>query len=161
MKIFGIAGWSGSGKTTLLLRLIPVLVGRGVVVATIKHTHHIPEIEDPEIRALAMAGAVEVMASSPRRFAQVRSYGEGDEPGLERLVGQISGADLLLVEGYKFSGHPRLEVWDPALGRPMIATDHPSVVAIATDVPSFKADKPVFPRWDVERIAEFILSYKV
>ena len=40
MKRFGIAGWSGSGKTTLVRRLVPVLIGRGLTVSTVKHAHH-------------------------------------------------------------------------------------------------------------------------
>ena len=37
MQIIGLAGWSGSGKTTLVIKVIPVLVGRGLKVATVKH----------------------------------------------------------------------------------------------------------------------------
>uniref|UniRef100_UPI001FCC054F molybdopterin-guanine dinucleotide biosynthesis protein B n=1 Tax=Methylobacterium sp. B34 TaxID=95563 RepID=UPI001FCC054F len=40
MRVIGLAGWSGAGKTSLLVRAIPLLVARGVRVATIKHAHH-------------------------------------------------------------------------------------------------------------------------
>ena len=40
MKVFGITGWSGSGKTTLMVNLLPELIGRGLKVSTMKHTHH-------------------------------------------------------------------------------------------------------------------------
>jgi molybdopterin-guanine dinucleotide biosynthesis protein B len=40
MRIIGLAGWSGSGKTTLITSVIPVLVKRGLKIATVKHAHH-------------------------------------------------------------------------------------------------------------------------
>ena len=47
MRVIGLAGWSGSGKTTLITKVIPVLVGRGLKVATIKHAHHEFDIDRP------------------------------------------------------------------------------------------------------------------
>ena len=47
MRIIGLAGWSGSGKTTLVTKVIPVLVKRGLKVATIKHAHHEFDIDQP------------------------------------------------------------------------------------------------------------------
>ncbi len=161
MKTFGIAGWSGSGKTTLLVRLVPVLVRRGVEVATIKHTHHVPAIGTPETRALAEAGAVEVMVASPLRCALVHELQGGGELVLGDVDSRLHGIDLLLVEGFKFGAHPKLEVWDPGLGKPMLAPEHPSVVAIATDDAACDPHgRPAFARGDVEAIADFILSYR-
>jgi molybdopterin-guanine dinucleotide biosynthesis protein B len=34
MRVIGLAGWSGSGKTTLVTKVIPVLVKRGLKLAT-------------------------------------------------------------------------------------------------------------------------------
>ncbi|MBC7908383.1 MAG: molybdopterin-guanine dinucleotide biosynthesis protein B [Rhodospirillaceae bacterium] len=159
MKIFGIAGWSGSGKTTLLIRLVPVLVRRGIEVATVKHTHHHPAIGDDESRALFAAGATEVLAASERRFSLIHQLPGHDEPGLEHMAGLVGGVDLLLVEGFKFAGHPKLEVWDPTLGKPMLAPEQPSVVALATDAQADSHGRPVFRRDDVEAIADFILKH--
>lgn len=159
MKVFGIAGWSGSGKTTLLIRLVPALVRRGIEVATVKHTHHHPAIGDDESRALFAAGATEVLAASPRRFSLIHELPDGEEPGLGQMVGLVGGVDLLLVEGFKFAGHPKLEVWNPDLGKPMLAPEHASVVALATDAPVQDHGRPVFRRDDVEGIADFILAW--
>ncbi|MBC7954234.1 MAG: molybdopterin-guanine dinucleotide biosynthesis protein B [Rhodospirillaceae bacterium] len=158
-KVFGIAGWSGSGKTTLLIRLIPVLVRRGVQVATVKHTHHHPAIGDDESRALFAAGVTEVMAASPSRFSLIHPLPGEDEPRLEHMAGLVGGVDLLLVEGFKFAPHPKLEVWDPALGKPMLAPEQPSVVALATDGSVENHGRPVFRRDDVDSIADFILAW--
>jgi len=46
MRIIGCAGWSGSGKTTLVTSVSPLLVGRGLKVATVKHAHHMSPPRD-------------------------------------------------------------------------------------------------------------------
>lgn len=158
MKIFGIAGWSGSGKTTLVKKLVPALVRQGLQVATLKHTHHNPALGDDESRALFAAGATEVLAGSPQRFALMHELGGEGEPDLFHLTPLVDGVDLLLVEGFKFCHHPKLEVWDPALGKPLLAPDHPSVVGLAADVAVESHGRPVFRRDDVEDIARFIVS---
>lgn len=155
MKIFGIAGWSGSGKTTLMRRLIPALVGRGLRLATIKHTHHDPVLADADSAAELAAGACEVLVASPRRFTLMRTE-EG--AALDVLAARVAGVDLLLVEGFKFGDHDRLEVRDPALGKPLLSPDQPSVVAVVADVDQGNNGLPCFRRDDVEGIADFIES---
>ena len=159
MRIFGIAGWSGSGKTTLMVRLVPALVRQGVQVATMKHTHHNPALGDDESRALFGAGAHQVLSASPERFALMRELPAEQEPDLAAMAAQVGDVDLLLVEGFKFAAHPKLEVWDPALGKPMLAPDQPSVVAIASAVPCAPHGRPLFSRDDVDGIAAFILDH--
>lgn len=159
MKVFGLAGWSGSGKTTLMIRLVPALVRRGIGVATIKHTHHNPAIGDGETGALCAAGAVEALVASPDRFALIHELATAPEPSLEDLIAQVRGVDLLLVEGFKFAPHPKLEVWDPDLAKPMLAPRDASVVALACDVATPAHGRPVFRRDAVDAIADFILAY--
>ena len=53
MRIIGLAGWSGSGKTTLVTSVIPVLVKRGLKVATVKHAHHEFDTDQPGKDSLA------------------------------------------------------------------------------------------------------------
>lgn len=157
MKIFGIAGWSGSGKTTLLTRLLPHLVGRGLRVAVLKHTHHQPALGDDDLRAQAEAGATECLVASPRRFALLHRHGEGeDEPSLEALTGRFAGIDLLLVEGFKRSTHPRLMLLAPDEAMPE-PTAEGVVAFVSASADSPIADRPVFSRDDVAGIAEFIL----
>ena len=157
MKVFGIAGWSGSGKTTLLMRLIPALARLGIEVATIKHTHHDPAVGDTESRA--QAGASEILMASPRRFALIHELKDQPEPPLSQLTACLRGVDLLLIEGFKWSPHPKLEIWDPALGKPMLAPGEPSVVALAADLPVPASPLPRFSRDDADGIADFIAGY--
>lgn len=155
MKIFGIAGWSGSGKTTLMRRLIPALVRRGLRVATLKHTHHDPALADPDSVALLAAGACQALAANSERFVVMRTE-EG--AGLDALAARVADVDLLLVEGFKFAGHQKLEVWDPGLGKPLLADDQPSIVAIVADVPPENKALPLYHRDDVEGIVDLIKS---
>ena len=159
MKVFGIAGWSGSGKTTLLVRLIPALNRLGIEVATVKHTHHDPAVGNDESRALALAGATETLLASPRRFALIHELGDQPEPPLEHLIQRCRCVDLLLIEGFKWSPHPKLEVWDPALGKPRLAPTEPSVVALAADLPVPAPLLPWFSRNDADGIAAFVAAY--
>ncbi|TNC95011.1 MAG: mobB [Stygiobacter sp.] len=163
MDIFGIAGWSGSGKTTLITALLPVFTARGVVVATVKHTHHHPGFGGPEDLALGESGAVENVVASPRRLIVVHEHGQHPQPALPGLLKTIGVVDLILVEGFKFSPHPRLEVWDEALAEPLLALADSTIKAVVADSmePSMrrelaKAGKPCFRRQDVADIAGFI-----
>lgn len=159
MKVFGIAGWSGSGKTTLLRRLIPALRRRGLSVATIKHTHHDPAVGDLDCRALAAAGATETVVASRARFALVHEITDEAEPPLAELLGRFADADLLLIEGYKWAPHPKLEVWDPSQGKSMLAPVENSIVALASDDVVENVGLPRFHRDDVDGIAAFICQY--
>ena len=73
MRIIGLAGWSGSGKTTLVTSVIPVLVKRGLKVATVKHAHHEFDTDQPgkDSWLHRQAGASEVAIVSSRRWAIV------------------------------------------------------------------------------------------
>jgi len=160
MRIFGLAGWSGSGKTTLLAALIPELVARGLSVSTIKHAHHEFDIDQPgkDSWRHREAGATEVMVASARRWALMHELRGDPEPPLDDLVARMSPVDLLLVEGFKWQPHPKLEVHRPSLGKPLIYPGDPHVVAIATDA-RFAAPLPLLPLSDAGAIAAFITDH--
>src|SRR5215469_14338296 len=113
MRILGLAGWSGSGKTTLMTALIPELVSRGISVSTVKHAHHSFDIDQPgkDSWRHRQAGAREVMVASAHRWALMHELRSAAEPSLEELLGRLSGADLVLVEGFKAHAHPKIEVY--------------------------------------------------
>jgi molybdopterin-guanine dinucleotide biosynthesis adapter protein len=135
MKLIGLAGWSGAGKTTLLSRLIPHLVGQGLRVSTIKHAHHAFDVDTPgkDSHVHRQAGATEVLVASSARFALMHELRGAPEPELPELVARLQQVDLLIVEGFKRSPHPKLEVFRAANGRPPLWPTLPGIVAIATD----------------------------
>ncbi len=155
MRVIGLAGWSGSGKTTLITKVIPVLAGRGLKVATVKHAHHDFDIDQPgkDSWLHRAAGASEVIVASSRRFALIHELRGEPEPPLEDILAKLSPADLIIVEGFKRHAHPKLEVYRVSVGKPLLHPDDDCIVAIASDAPLPQAPLPVLPLDDIEGIA--------
>jgi molybdopterin-guanine dinucleotide biosynthesis adapter protein len=156
MRIIGLAGWSGSGKTTLVTSVIPVLRGRGLKVATVKHAHHDFDIDQPgkDSWRHRQAGASEVAVVSSRRWAIVHELGAEPEPPLAEVLAKLSPVDLVIVEGFKRHAHPKLEVYRAAVGKPLLYPDDDCIVAVATDAPLPLAQLPVLSLDDFEAIAD-------
>ena len=160
MRIIGITGWSGAGKTTLIAKLIPQLTAKGLKVSTLKHAHHMFDVDTPgkdsyEHRA---AGATEVLIASKNRFALMHELRDHAEPPLEVLLSKLSVVDLVLVEGFKRAPHPKIEVFRKANGKEALYAENPSIVAVASDSPLPGADKPVVPLDDTAAIIEIVLK---
>jgi molybdopterin-guanine dinucleotide biosynthesis protein B len=162
MKIFGLAGWTGSGKTTLIARLLPELIGRGYRVSTVKHAHHVFDVDRPGKDSFVhrAAGASEVLVASATRWALIHELRGEAEPDLGALVARMTPVDIVLVEGFKRGSHPRLEVYSSATGKPLLAPGDPGIVAVAADVPALPGlPVPVLHRDDIAGIAGFILGH--
>jgi molybdopterin-guanine dinucleotide biosynthesis protein B len=159
MRIIGLAGWSGSGKTTLLTKVIPRIIARGLTVSTLKHAHHDFDIDQPgkDSHSHRLAGATEVLIGSRRRWALVHELRGEKETPLAALARKLSPVDLVLIEGYKREPHPKLEIHRASLGLPLLATDDPAIVAIASDVTLPSAQVPVIARDDVDAIVEVLI----
>ena len=160
MKIFGIAGYSGSGKTTLIEKLIPRFVARGLSVSVIKHAHHGFDVDRPgkDSYRHRQAGAAEVMLVSDQRWVLMHELRAGEEAALEAQVALLSPCDLVLVEGYKTSRVPKLEVHRPANGKPLLLAEGAHVIAVASDV-RLEVAVPWLDLDDADAIALFILRY--
>lgn len=158
--VLGLAGWSGSGKTTLLTGVLPLLVGRGLNVATLKHAHHSFDVDQPgkDSYEHRKAGASEVIVSSARRWVQLHEIGNEPEQTLLQLLQRVSPCDLILVEGFKSERHPKLEVFRQAVGKPPLHPQDPRIVAIASDRPFPDAVVPVVDINNVNAVAELILT---
>jgi molybdopterin-guanine dinucleotide biosynthesis protein B len=163
MNVFGIAGWSGSGKTTLIEHLLPLLVARGLRVSVVKHAHHKFDIDKPgkDSYRFREAGSHEVLISSPARWALMREHRGVDEPGLDELLSHLSDCDLVLVEGFKRDNFPKLEIHRAENGKPLLHSEDPGIVAIATDTALPQATVPVVDLNDIEAIADLLLKYAV
>ena len=112
MKLFGIAGFKNAGKTTLIVELISEFRSRGLRVGTIKHAHHNFDIDHPGKDSFQHreAGAEEVIVASALRWAHIRELRKSSEPDLKELLSHMGDVDIVLVEGYKHGGHPKLEL---------------------------------------------------
>ena len=160
MKIFGLAGWSGSGKTTLIVKLIPEFVSRGLTVSTMKHAHHKFDIDVPgkDSYEHRQAGASEVMISASQRWALMHEVRDGNEPSVDELIARMSPVDLLLVEGFKWHSHPKMEIHRPSIGKPLLQKDDPEIIAVASDEALAGLSVPMLDLNDVNGIADFILD---
>ncbi|CAG0956703.1 Molybdopterin-guanine dinucleotide biosynthesis adapter protein [Rhodocyclaceae bacterium] len=159
MKVFGFAGYSGAGKTTLIEALIPRFTAKGLTVSLIKHTHHNFDVDRPGKDSFRHreAGATEVMLVCDNRWAIMHELRGRPEPGFEEQLARLSPCDLVLVEGFKYTPIPKLEIHRPANGKPFIWPENPDVVAIASDV-KLDVPKPLFDLNDHAAIAAFILD---
>ena len=159
-SVLGIAGWSGSGKTTLITKLIPLLAGRGVRVATLKHAHHAFDVDQPgkDSYEHRKAGACEVIVSSARRWVQMHEVGDGTEATLAQLLRKLSPCDLVLVEGFKTERHPKMEVFRRAVGKTPLHPEDRRIVAIASDEEFPGAGIPVVDINDVAAVADVVLA---
>ena len=160
MKLLGITGWSGSGKTTLLTALIPLLGAQGLSVSTIKHAHHEFDLDQPGKDSWRHrgAGAQEVVIAGAHRWALLHEN-PGEEPDLAMLAARLAPVDLVLVEGFKASTHPKIEVHRPALARAPIWPGRADIVAVASDAPVADCDRPLLDLSNPETIATWIVGF--
>lgn len=159
MRVYGVVGWKNAGKTGLMERLVIEITGRGHSVSTVKHAHHSFDVDHAgkDSHRHRIAGAQEVLLASRTRFALMHELRDAQEPSLGDLLERLSPVDLVLVEGYKRDGHPKVEAHRAVTGNPLIALDDPTVRAVASDTP-LDLDRPVFDLDDTDAIADFILS---
>jgi molybdopterin-guanine dinucleotide biosynthesis protein MobB len=148
-RIISIIGRKNAGKTTLTVALTSELVRRGHRVMTIKHGHH-PAGVDREgsdtWRHFHEGRAERVLIASPDlRVLFERTPDDYDPLGLARQY--MTGADIVLTEGYKAAPLPKIEVYRQAAGNPPIyqpgSSQADQWVAVITDDPAFQANCPV------------------
>ena len=159
MRVFGVVGWKNAGKTGLMERLVTEISGRGFSVSTVKHAHHTFDVDHAGKDSFRhrVAGAQEVLLASRNRFALMHELRDEDEPKLDELLGKLSPVDLVLIEGYKRDAHPKIEAFRRETKNQLIASDDPTIRAVASDIP-MELDRPVFDLNDTVAVADFILA---
>ena len=151
-----IVGKHNAGKTTLIERLIPCLHARGRQVAVVKHAAHgfAPDREGSDSWRLAQTEAVAVAVSGPGGTAV--TYKLPEDATLPQVLGLLPmlAIDLVVVEGYKRSGFPKVEVHRAALGADLLVSED-ELTAIVSDSDRAKA-VPCFPTDDQQGLAAFL-----
>ena len=110
-------GRHNSGKTTLIEKLVAELVARGVDVGSVKHHSHPGfEIDYPgkDSYRHRAAGASETVIAAPGLMARIKTI-DGEEECAD-IVRSMPGHDVVIVEGYRKSGLPTIEVMRAANG---------------------------------------------
>jgi len=161
VPVLGIVAWSGTGKTTLLERLIPELKNIGIRVGAIKHSHHDFEIDKQgkDSDRLRKAGAGQIILASKFRTAFIIEEDGETEPDLFQQLKRldVERLDLVLVEGFRQEAIPKIEVYRPALNKPLLYLEDDSVVAVASDEqPEQDIVVPILPLNDERAVSEFI-----
>ena len=161
MKVYGVIGWKNAGKTTLVERLVAEICRRGYSVSTLKHTHHLVDLDRPgkDSHRHRQAGAHQVVLASSSRWAVMTELRGAPEPALEELIGRLDPVDLVIVEGWKRDRHPKVEAWRAETGQPLIALGEPTVRAVATNDRAPEGHgRPVIGLDDIPAIADFVLE---
>ena len=157
IPIVTFIGKSGAGKTTFLEKLVANLKSRGYRVATIKHHSHSDfEIDVPgkDSWRFAQAGSSQVFIVSPHKIASYRLI--ETEPTLDEVATQVSEVDIILVEGYRQSGKPTVEVLRADNNKELIGSRE-QWIALVADFP-IDIDVPQFELNDVTGIANLLVK---
>jgi len=157
VAVLSIVGRSNSGKTTLLEKLIAEMTHQGLRVATIKHSHHQPDMDTPgkDSWRHKQAGAAATLLVGPERMLMVKDVDEALNPQIlaERY---FSDFDLLLVEGYAGMDGAKIEVVRSERSQALRHPDDEGLIAVVTDVSGLNTILPTFELDDVLALSAFI-----
>jgi molybdopterin-guanine dinucleotide biosynthesis protein MobB len=98
-----------------------------------------------------------MLISSPAKLALVKQQ-NASPPVEELLATYFVGMDIVLTEGFKLSGLPKIEVHRRERSATLLCRgDHydPTLIAVASDEP-LELDVPLFDLNDAAAIARFI-----
>lgn len=149
-RMISIIGLKNAGKTTFLVALASELVRRKFRVMTLKHGSHPADLDQQgkdTWRHWHEGKAERVLMEAPgQRVLFERTTEESDPITLARRY--LSGADIVLVEGFKRAALPKIEVYRRVAGpKPVFdpaVHDPADWVALVTDDASLRAPFPVF-----------------
>ena len=156
--ILCFVGRSNSGKTTVIERLIPELVREGYRLATIKHAGHgfNMDTEGKDSWRHKQAGAQTVIVTSKGSLALFTDTDE--EVGIEQLRERYvtEGIDLIIAEGWKSEGHPKIVVVRDHVGEVPFSSD--GLLAIVSNKPlqDVPLGVPILDPDDIEGLAALI-----
>ena len=159
VKAVAFVSKSGTGKTTLLEKVISRLKGRGYRVGAIKHDAHRFDIDRPgkDSYRLTAAGADTMVISSPEKLALVKNHAVS--PPVEDLLADFfTDVDIVLVEGFKSSSLPKIEVHRRERCAGLLCRgkeNDPMLLAVASDEP-LDLDVPLLDINDSDGITDFI-----
>lgn len=162
--IFGVTGWKNSGKTRMVSCLVRELVSRSKRVSTIKHAHHSFDIDHAGTDSWQhrKAGAREVALVSGHRWALMHELKDEDEPALEEILGKLAPCDIVIIEGFKREGHPKIEMMrETATSDKPLWPDDPSILGVVSDANVVNCPLPRFGHEEISTIADFLLENAV
>lgn len=152
-----ISGYKNVGKTTLIEKLIPELTKAGLRVATVKHDGHSfePDVPGTDSHRFFQAGACASMVYDGEKYALVQR-----QPVTERFLREFAfEADLVLLEGFKHSDYPKLELLrEENHVEPMDFLKGRIAYVADTKMKEMDENVPIFHPDDISSIAAFIIE---
>jgi molybdopterin-guanine dinucleotide biosynthesis protein B len=111
-RIISIIGRKNTGKTTLTVALAAELARRGRRVMTMKHTHHLAEVDregSDSFRHFNEGRAERTLLVAPDLQVLFNRASDGYDP-IGHAREHRSSAENVLVEGFKHAPLPNIEV---------------------------------------------------
>ncbi|MFC2008897.1 molybdopterin-guanine dinucleotide biosynthesis protein B [Chloroflexota bacterium] len=150
-------GPSQVGKTTIVESLIEELRKRSHRVATIKHSGHGMVVDTPlkDSWRFTQSGSDLVVVASDRSALCIQN---GQSPyDIEEILRLAEDrADIALVEGFKQSALPKIEVHRKAMNNGL-TTAPETLIGLVTDEP-LPVDVPQFSFSDIPGIADLVVQ---
>jgi molybdopterin-guanine dinucleotide biosynthesis protein B len=159
IPVIAFVGRSGCGKTTILENVIPLLLQDGIRLSVVKHTRHkhlVTDVAGTDTLKMWEAGVPNVVLVAADRVVQWQRYEE--EPDVNAVLKKVTGVDMIILEGFKSSGVPKIEVLRQA-HHPHPLTDIVSRLAYITDREDLETDLPCFELDDFKSIANFLRQF--
>jgi molybdopterin-guanine dinucleotide biosynthesis protein B len=158
--IISIVGYSDAGKTTLVEKLVPELKKKGYRVGTIKNSHHVLNFDKKGKDSWRHfeSGADAVVVASADKTVMIRRKENKDVDShaqLSFLENHLTDMDVIIAEGYKNAGFPKIEVYRPQAQEVPVCLNDDALIAIVTDA-DFNISVPVFGLEESKRLADFI-----
>jgi molybdopterin-guanine dinucleotide biosynthesis protein MobB len=166
-RLVSVVGKKNSGKTTLVVALVRELVRRGHRVMTIKHGMHPFDFDQKgrdTWRHMHEGGAERVVMETPGSRILI-AHAPEESPPRDLAAQYLSDAHFVVVEGFKASDLPKIEVYRRAVhAQPLYAPDAPDAeqyLAVVTDVTDYRAPIPVMRFSDTNwlyRVVDIVLQ---
>ena len=156
-KILAVSGVKNSGKTTLLEKLIPALNVRGLRVAIVKHDGHgfAADREGTDTCRLLQAGAMGAAIFDGEKFQMVKYAAVSEED----LIALYPEADLILLEGFKWTEYPKIELVRKGNSEAPVC-DPATLIALVTDTAARMPGVPTFDYSEIDALAEHIADWR-
>lgn len=130
--VFAVSGVKNSGKTHLISDLIRHFREKGMTVSVIKHDGHDfePDVPDTDSFLVRKAGAEGVAVFSGNRMMIIKERPVASE---KELIRAFPESDLIILEGFKHSEYPKIEVIRKENSRTPVC-DAAWLIGIVTDL---------------------------
>lgn len=155
-QVVAVSGVKNSGKTTLIETMLPLLARAGLNVAVIKHDGHCFDPDPPgtDTGRFMAAGAAGTAIFDGEKFKVVKK-----QPVTEEfLIAQFPETDLILLEGFKHTPWPKLEVVRGAVSQAPVS-DPATLLALVTDLDLSLPGIPTLPLGEPKAAANLLLDY--